>query len=380
MRAFFPFLFLLLLLVAPSGLLAGEPLPLRDNERIVVLTDLSLKDSSWPILLEQYIRVRYPEKHVSFFTLSFGEKGVEEAADHLRDGVLTLCPTLVFLHFGPEAAASAGVNWQRQQSFTETLQRLCEGIARNNIPLVILGGYAGLEETRFQLPWGAFRADNQSVASELNGYWVDFAPLMKKYSDENLSMTSNGSLTEAGHMAALISILQNLKWAVPVNLSVPASARMGRAASLDTTISPEPSSRMSFCVPESLAGWTASESSIAEILNIGLRVPDLAPGKYTVSIDGDSKGIFTSERLGEGVYLLPGKSLNPSLVREWVGRKQLLFSAQWISALRLGAPSVGRQHMMAGAVTAAEGFEEMICQLAKGSNSEHLDILQTFTP
>lgn len=372
MRAFTPFLSFLLLAAFTLPLAGGESLPLRDNERIIVLTDAAVTDSSWPVLLEQYLRVRYPEKNLTFFTLSFEEKGISEAVEHLQDGILTLRPTLILIHFGPESATGTKVSWRLQQNFTEMMERLCSNIARNNVPFAVVGGYRGEEEGRFQLLWSAFRAAAQSVASEQKGRWIDLGPLMKKYSGKNVPVTIRGHLTEAGHVAALISILQNFNWVVPVDLEVPGSKG-------DVTLHPAASGRMTFWMQESIEEWTMKESSIAEALHPFLRVSDLSPGKYLVSVDGVDAGTFDAERLETGIYLRPGITPRSSLVREWVSRKQGLFSTEWLEALRF-EPSTGRQHLLAGSLTAEEGFEDMICHLSKGPDSLHLTMTRTATP
>jgi|GEM_PF-5315147 len=379
MRALSPFLYLLFLVVLSSRVVA-DPLPLRDNERILVLTDLSLADDSWPILLEQYLRVRYPEKHITFFTLDFERKGVEEATAYWQDGLLTLRPTLVLLQFGSENPTEGRVNWRRQQAFTLALQRLCQSIVRNNIPFAVLGGYGGGETSRFQLFWGVSRAENRSVAADQKGRWINFEPLMKKYSEENIPVTVDGHLTEAGHVAALISILQNLGWTVPAHLTVTLPEHKGPLTNLDVTLRPPASARMSFFVPPSILKWTLSEASIANDLHLILQVPDLIPGRYAVNIDETSGGVFTSEKLDSGVYLPPGVMPRSPLVREWVARKQKIFSMEWMRALDLGKSSPGCEHLMAGSLTAEEGFEDMIRQLAKGSDALHLNVTRLPEP
>lgn len=368
---------LLLLWTTVPAVLHAAPV-LQPPTRILILTDTRITNVSWPVLLEQYFRVRHPDKTASFFTLSFHEEGIPAANRLFTEAILPLKPTMVILQFGPEFSPATRVNWQEQQRFTSALTTLCSSLAPQQIPLVTVNGYAGSEGSQYGLAWSAYRAASQAVILEQKGLFIDLIPTLTPLAEAGLALTYQGRLTEYGHVGTLLALVDQFGWMSAADLIVPTSAT-DAAASLSTnsyTLRPPVEAANAFALPFS----SPPNAPFLSRLNQRLRIPRLTPGRYQITVEETDQGIYSAEQLDAGIQVLPATFGRAPLANEWVTRKQQSFSSLWLEANQVSDSPEARRHLVNGALTLNDGMEEMLRELTKPPTTVRVKLSRVMQP
>jgi lysophospholipase L1-like esterase len=341
-----------LLFLVPGGAGAAEPFELKDGDRVVLLGNTLIEREQRYGYWEAALTSRYPGRNVVFRNLGwsgdtvFGHAraGFGSTADgfrHLKEHVLSLKPTVILIGYGTNESFEGEAGLPR---FREGLRTLLDALAPAKARVVLLSPLRH-EDLGRPLPDPAQQNKNIALyrdvlrqVAEKHGYpFVDLYELLADGAKASppAPLTDNGMhLTAFGYWRAAAALERGLglpppRWSIDIDAQGQASAVQGakvadvrtgplRFRVTDDSLPPPPAP------PNSPAG--ASLPGAERVL----RVRGLAPGKYTLAIDGQEVAEADAAEWAAGVKLRRGPEFRQAeQLRTAIIDKNRLYFHRW---------------------------------------------------
>jgi lysophospholipase L1-like esterase len=340
---------LLCLPAAGGPAVAPDAFTLRDGDRVVLLGNTLIEREQQSGYWESALTRRFPGRDVQFRNLGwsgdtvFGEAraGFGTAADgfkHLKEHVLALKPTVILVAYGSNEAFDGAKGLPR---FVQGLNTLLDTLAPARARVILLSPLRQ-EDLGRPLPDPAeqnkrlalYRDAIRDVAQKRGLAFVDLYELVGEAA-RAAPLTDNGiHLTPCGYWRTAAALekglgLPALRWRVEV------PAKGGQPAAEGARVRDVQVSQLRFQVaddvlpapPSPTAGAPKKPAAQGERV---LRVTDLPPGSYTLTVDG--KPVATADAAGwaRGVRLKRGPEFEQSeRLRRAVVAKDRLYFHRW---------------------------------------------------
>jgi lysophospholipase L1-like esterase len=325
------------LVLGPPATAAEPPFELRDGDRVVLLGGTLIeRDQSYGDL-ETALTARLPGRSITFRNLGWSGDTVfgharagfgttAEGFQHLKEQVEAARPTVLFVAYGAVESFDGPEGLPR---FVEGLNALLDALATTKARIVLFSPNPH-EKLAPPLPDPAahnrdltlYRDALRDVAGRRGYRFVDLFDALRDHPDAPL--TDNGiHFNDRGARAFAEAVLRGLgiepvKWAVTVDASRMEAIADG-AAVRDLRADAD---RVRLRVrDQALPGpaWTRS-----------LRVAGLAPGRYTLTIDGQAVAEADADAWARGITLTKGPDFNQlARLRAAIRRKNTLFFYRW---------------------------------------------------
>lgn len=332
------------------------PFQLLDGDRVVFLGDTLVERAQADDYLETRLTSRYPDRQIKFRNLGwsgdtvFGESragfgSVADGFQQLKQRVFEAQPTVVIVGYGG-AASSAGE--AGLEAFRKGLDTLLNLIEETQATIVILSPLKQ-EDLGKPLPNPErFNHDRQLYsqalkhAAQSRAYpFVDLYTLLGdgQQSPARKSFTDNGvHLTSYGYWQAAAAIEDGLGFKTPswnVEIDVADKGLAASGTKLDqVNLAP---SKLSFqaldqVLPPPPAPFRSPSNAAVTGLQRSLKVAGLAPGTYTLKIDGAPVMKATATEWGEGRVIPPQSApefAQAEKLRQAIVAKNQLFFYRW---------------------------------------------------
>jgi len=333
------------------------PFQLIDGDRVIFLGDTLIERAQSNDYVETALTSRYPDRHIVFRNLGwsadtvFGDSraGFGSVIDgylQLKQRVFEQKPTVIILGYGA-AASSAGE--AGLADFARGLETLLNTLEETKATIVVLSplrqedlGRPLPDPAPFNEQRKAYSAVLRSAA-EARGYpFVDLYELVGdgKQSPAKRSYTDNGiHLTDYGYWNLAAVLESGLGWRPPhweIEIDTVENQHVKRGTNLsDVEIQNFKSVRFSALddvLPPPPAPNRSPASATIPGLKRMLKINGLAPGKYTLSIDGRPILTATAAEWTTG-QTIPTKNapefLQAERLRQAIVAKNQLFFYRW---------------------------------------------------
>ena len=294
--------------LVPPGFARGDstaPFQLKDGDRVVLIGNTLIEREQRHGYWETLLTSRYPDRNITFRNLGwsgdtvFGEAqaGFGSVADgfrHLKDHVLALKPTVILVGYGLNESfeGSPGV-----AKFTQGLKVLLDTLAATKARIALLTPLRH-EDAGRPLPDPAehnkrlhlYNEVLRQAAQERGLPLVDFFHLLGERFPTSPALTDNGiHLTAFGYWRAAAALehglgLQPPTWNIRLDARGKVTAEGVKVEKVQTTPLAFQATDTRLPAPRNPAPKTGPESLPG--FERVLRVDGLAPGKYTLTIDG----------------------------------------------------------------------------------------------
>jgi lysophospholipase L1-like esterase len=321
-----------------AGAAAAQTFALRDGDRVVFYGDSITDQRLFTTFAETYVITRFPKLNVSFVHSGWGGDRVNGGGGpvdvRLWRDVLPFNPTVVTIMLGMNDGRYRAFDQAFFDEFStgykhivDTLKRQLPGVRITAIipspyddvtrPPLFEGGYNQVL-MRYGDALKQMAADQKLAIADLNTSVV--AALQKA----NAADATNAAKllpdrvhpAPAGHLLMAEALLKS--WNAPALVTdveidaarkEPVHQRNTRISELQggpvvswTQI--DEALPMPIDMRDSLVALAVRSSDVVDALNLQpLKVRGLAPGRYTLKIDGDTAGAFTSDEFAAGINL-----------------------------------------------------------------------------
>ncbi|HWE40199.1 MAG TPA: GDSL-type esterase/lipase family protein [Isosphaeraceae bacterium] len=326
-----------ILFLQPSAPAAEAPFELRDGDRVVLLGGTLIERDQSYGHLETALTARWPGRSITFRNLGWSGDTVfgharagfgttTEGFQHLKEQVAASRPTVLLVAYGAVESFDGAEGLPR---FVEGLNTLLDAVATTKARVVLLAPNPH-EDLGPPLPNPAshnrdlalYRDAIRDVANHRGYRLIDLFDALRNHPDAPL--TNNGiHLTDRGARAFADAVLRGLglepsKWSVSVDATrKDVTAQGATVRDLEAV-----ADRVRFRVlDDTLPGPAASRT---------LRIAGLAPGHYTLTIDGQPVADADAGAWARGVTLTQGPEFETlKRLRTAIGRKNTLFFYRW---------------------------------------------------
>ena len=352
-RALGVLLTLLCLGVRSSGAAAPPTgFELKDGDRVVFVGDALIERDASHGYLETVLTSRYPERQVSFRNLGWSgdtvyghaRGGFGTPADgfkHLEGHILALRPTVIFVGYGMTDSFEGEAGLPR---FAEGLDRLLDVFARTGARVVLVSpiphelsdlGHASSEiAARHNRVLPLYRAAIQKAAEGRGHHYIDLSRLHgpAPITDNGIHLNRLGYWELSTKIAAALGRREPVDdWRLNIrgdeieSASPPIDERKIRVS--PDTIRFEANGTALPSPPMPGRAVVATESDLA---GRTLRVAGLAPGRYTLQIDGDAVATADASEWEEGRRIVAGPELvQAEALRRAIVAKNGLYFYRW---------------------------------------------------
>jgi lysophospholipase L1-like esterase len=339
----------LLFLAAAGPVVAADAFTLRDGDRVVLLGNTLIEREQQTGYWESALTRRFPDRNVQFRNLGwsgdtvFGEAraGFGTAADgfkHLKEHVLALKPTMILVAYGSNEAFDGAKGLPR---FVGGLNTLLDTLAPAKARVILLSPLRQ-EDLGRPLPDPAeqnkrlalYRDAIREVAQKRGLAFVDLYELVGEAA-RAVPLTDNGiHLTPYGYWRTAAALEKGLGLPAP-RWRVEVSAKGGKPGAEGARVSDMVMSPLRFRVaddvlpapPAPTAG--APKKPAAQVERV-LRVTDLPPGSYMLTVDGKPVATADAAEWAKGVRLERGPEFEQSeRLRQAVVAKDRLYFHRW---------------------------------------------------
>jgi lysophospholipase L1-like esterase len=325
------------LAVVAAPAFAAEPFELKDGDRVVLVGGTVIEREQRYGYWEAALTSRYPDKNITFRNLgwsgdnvwgdaraSFGTRA--DGFKALKDHVLALNPTVIFLAYGGNEAFDGPAGLPQ---FKEGLNVLLDALVPAKARVVLL---APLRQEDLGSPLPNPMAHNKDLllytdalrdAAKKRG--LTFADMNKFLGDgpKAAPLTDDGiHLTGAGYWRSAFALEQALglperNWRIDLDKKpVTEGVQLGKAGFTDAILP----------LPRPPEDEPARPTPAVRVL----RYLDLAPGRYTVAIDKQAIATTTADGWAAGVTVTHGPDFDQGeLLRQTIVVKNRLYFYRW---------------------------------------------------
>ncbi len=345
--------------VLPSHALAAEQprFEWKDGDRVVLIGDTLIERDQKYGYLETLITAQNPDKSITFRNLGWsGDTALglsrarfgppREGFDHLRDHVLALKPTVLIVGYGMAESFGGDAGLTR---FVSDLNTILDSFASTKARIILLSPIAH-EDLGRPLPDPArhneslakYRDAIRKLAEDRNAWFIDlFGPTISAHDYGIDPLTENGIHPSAyGHwyFASVIDMdLRKVKkepsWDVRIDLrGEKPGEKVSRTKLKVTEASRE---RVRFQTKDATLPTTLpAEGSPEAVVWLGskrvTRVAGLAPGRFSLSIDGKVAATADAGNWAKGVPIEIGPEFDQTeALRTAINAKNLLYFYRW---------------------------------------------------
>ena len=324
----------LLSVLMPATAAAADRFGLLNRDRVIFLGNTLIereqRDGYWETLLT----IRYPRRHIQFRNLGwsgdtvFGDAraGFGSTADgfcHLKEHVLALKPTVIFIGYGLNESFEGQAGLPR---FLQGLHALLDTLAPTKARIVLLSpvchenlGPPLPDPTEHNNSLRLYRDALRKVAEERCDRFVDFYDLLgeRAKASPHTPFTDNGiHLTAHGYWRAGAALERGLGL-TPLNGPLIKSDNHKFSMILET-------------LPPPLPPANTPPNALRPGDQPVLRVGGLSAGSYRVKVDGQTVALADARELATGVKLLRGPELQQvERLRQAIIEKNRLYFYRW---------------------------------------------------
>lgn len=293
------------LILVPT-LHAAEAFLLRDGDRVVLIGSTLIEREQRYGYWETALTRRYPDKSITFRNLGwsgdtvFGDAraGFGTQADgfrHLKEHVLALKPTVIFIGYGTNESFDGPKGLPR---FVKGLETLLDAFASTKARIVLL---PPLKQEKLGAPLPDPMENNKNlrlyadairdVAKKRGHHFVDLYELLGKDVDKGHPLTDNGiHMTAWGYWRSAIVLERALGfseslWSLEVK-------KGGKIATRGARVEEEKGKLLRLRVTDTMlplppAPWDGLPTpNFSPLKGRNIRIEGLAQGSYTLAIDG----------------------------------------------------------------------------------------------
>jgi len=344
-----------LALLLPVPVLAAEPGPLTlsDGDRVVFLGNTLIEREQRHGYWELALARRYPDKKIQFRNLGwsgdtvFGHAraGFGSTADgfrHLKEHVLALKPTVILLGYGTNESfdGPAGV-----PHFKEGCKTLLAALASprhqpaETLPRIVWLSPLRQEKMPPPLPdpveqnknLALYRDAIAEVARQNDQGFVDLFTLLG--GTETSALTNNGiHLTAQGYWESSLALERGLGLKdKPWRVTLKADGGIGEVQG--TTVQPANELKPGWLLTDDVLPFPLPSEkgrSLPAARQRILKIDGLAPGKHTLTIDGEPVATAEAAEWARGIALTRGKEfVQAEQLRQMILAKNLLYFHRW---------------------------------------------------
>ena len=325
------------LAVFAAPVFAAEPFALKDGDRVVLVGGTLIEREQRYGYWEAALASRYPDKNITFRNLgwsgddvwgdaraSFGTRA--DGFKALKDHVLALNPTVIILAYGGNESFDGPAGLPQ---FKDGLNTLLDALAPAKAHIVLLAPLR-LEDLGRPLPDPTAENKNlhlytdvlHETAAKRDLIFADMNPHLGDGPKAALLTDDGLHLTGAGYWRSAFALEQALglperRWSLEIGKKTTGEGvHIGPAGFMDAILP--------------LAPPPADEPARPSPALRVLRQADLAPGKYTLSIDGKPVAAATAEEWAKGVTLTHGPEFDQAeQLRQAIVAKNRLYFYRW---------------------------------------------------
>jgi lysophospholipase L1-like esterase len=353
---------------APPDEPAPRPFALRDGDRVVFYGDSITQDGGYTRFVEEYVATRFPGWDVRFYNAGVGGGG--KIDERLERDVVALRPTVVTVMLGmndgrykPYDAATFASFAEGYRSLVARLQKALPGVRLTLIrpspyddvarPPAFVPGYDDVLR-RYGCYVGALAAREGALDVDFRGP-LNAGLAAVHALDPDLArqiLPDRVHPSSAGHLVMGAVLLR--AWNAPAVVT-----RVELGADPPVVVSAENTAVRDLGVVEGALRWTQLDRALPLPLNFTdadvqlaeeagaaieeldrqlLVVSGLGPGRYDLTIDGESVGTFEPKELGAGV----------NLARRGTPMRWQAYSVRWSAGDRQEIERVRRRLLAVG--------------------------------
>ena len=316
---------LLLLLSCRSAVPAADEFPFHEGDRVMFLGDSITEQYQYSTYIELYLATRFPEWKLSFMNAGISGDTATGGARRFQEQVLDEKPTIVTINFGMNDGGYGDFNENRYKAFVENTKKMLEMARDAHVRVVLISpnavdtrprpNLAQYLETqkRFYAPLKDIaQANDDSFVDQYASTRATLQQLATDKADGVQPFPDGVHTSPAGGLLMAHAILTGLD--APAVVSDAAILKSGEAKTERCAVSDvqRDGNTVAFDrLDEDLPMPVLPEwepilpyvDNLSDFNRYGLKVAGLAPGKYSVSIDGVEIAQRTAEELAEGVNL-----------------------------------------------------------------------------
>ncbi|NOX58662.1 MAG: hypothetical protein GXP29_07365 [Planctomycetes bacterium] len=119
------------------GEIAKAEFLLTDNDRVVLFSDSSFGHSFAPEWFCQFVRTRYPDLNLEFYSLARSRSDAADGLKRLAVEVLPLKPTWVIVSFGLDAPARQAFRQERLTAYVRDMSTMIDSIKASGAKILV---------------------------------------------------------------------------------------------------------------------------------------------------------------------------------------------------------------------------------------------------
>jgi lysophospholipase L1-like esterase len=316
-------------LVLSTGLAqagSGDEFFFKSGDRVLFLGDSITEQYQYSTDIELYLTTRFPKWNLTFLNAGISGDTAGGGAGRFASHVLAEKPTAITINFGMNDGGYGAFNPAGQANFAKQTEAMLAAAKQAGVRVALLSPNAvdPRVQERFTLyleTQKQFYAPLQELAAKggatfVDQYAVTRRALEKMKADHADAVKPFGDgfhTASPGGLLMAHSILVGLHAPALVS-QVAVDAKAGKADAQACTVSDLKATEKSVsfertdeALPLPIQGdWASLLPYVNELQDLnwyGLKVTGLAPGKYSVAIDGQKVAAFSAEQLAQGVNL-----------------------------------------------------------------------------
>jgi len=302
----------------------------RPNDRVLFLGDSITEQYQYSTDIELYLTTRFPKGNMTFINAGISGDTAQGGKNRFKEHVLAEKPTVITINFGMNDAGYGAFDANRQKQYIEGTEAMLTMAkeAGVRVGLVSPNAVDRRVQDRFKLyletqkefyaplkelaaKHGAAFADQYAITrAALEKMEADKADSVKPFGD-GFHTSSNGGLFMAH---AILTALKAPSLVSHVGIDRNSFGPGAGSKAIDCTISNEQKTetgvafdRLDQALPMPIQGdWVSLlpyVSNLNDLNRYELAISGLAPGNYSVTIDGVNVATHSAEELAKGVNL-----------------------------------------------------------------------------
>lgn len=370
-------------LLSLGSLVHAAPV-LKADDRVVIYGDSITEQRLYSRFIQQYIQCRYPELKVKFYNAGWSGDTAGGAFNRLERDVLSLKPTLVTLFFGMNDGSYCAQADGITSTFKQNEDKIISALKAKGVRVVVYTpgavdydrqpkfaackyndnleslGKAALElAQQYQLP-----------SADVFHPMVAFQNAQKAKSPGFTMIPDSVHPSPAGHLVMAQEMLKGLG-AEPMPPIGAIDLKSGTADGLRVVSNNPAQVVLETTRPMRMPFWfdTSSMSIMRDsgflAMTAGkLTVKGLAAGYFKLTLDGVEAGKYSADELAAGVGVPGSACAAASRLFDLIQRKEENYYAAWRQVRLPLADLAGSQQVVDGLMTADEGYQTIIHNLA----------------
>ncbi|MGN6726213.1 MAG: GDSL-type esterase/lipase family protein [Tepidisphaeraceae bacterium] len=327
----------LCLVAAGSAVRAAEFTNLVDGDRVVFYGDSITQQRLYTTYLEEYVRCRYRDLKLSFFTAGWNGDTAAGALARLDRDVMPLKPTVVTLFFGMNDGGYQPPNELITANYKTSLDKLITALQAAKVRVIVFSpGCVDydrnpiLKKNDYNKTLEGLAAVAEELAKQHDCQFVDvFHPMLKfqteqKAKEPGFTISLDGvHPSEAGH---LVMVRQMVPTLAESNPSVDAG-KSETPATADAAFVVKTKAVPFYVSPDAVPA--ARACGMLDYAADQLKVPDLPKGDYQLTVDGTIAASESADDLAAGKPIAAPASKRGQRLHDLIIAKNENYFAAW---------------------------------------------------